>query len=423
MGAFLKESDMESLLRPTPPPSPTRPLPVHKGRRIPSTGAPLSSSPESPRSAAISLGHPKIISPAGGGAVGAGPPLAPTPSIDAAVATTAGLVRAKFAERFSASSRTAELETALTSPSPAPEPATAAATATATATAAAPNPAPPGAAPPPPPSWVDRFVSLVGAGAKVATRVGGGGIPPVASAPVLSALDAPTPASSMVPASTTPAPAPAPAGAGTSTDRHVDSTNTDHRTHHHHNLTYTTIPTSTTTAPFVPVLGPLPLTNTSNTTKNAPGPITNTSSVNQLQLHVGVLQISPWHEPFPLLADVDQYDPNTLDIVVDEEERTYWLGLLRTQAKNTASKAADSEGMSEEATKRAEAFQSALETHLTTIIDDPRAYGNLGLADVFEMREECLREFGFRDVYKSDKARENEAAMQVRMMMMMMCND
>ena len=120
MGAFLKESDMESLLRPTPPPSPTRPLPVHKGRRIPSTGAPLSSSPESPRSAAISLGHPKIISPAGGGAVGAGPPLAPTPSIDAAVATTAGLVRAKFAERFSASSRSisdADLAPASAAPS------------------------------------------------------------------------------------------------------------------------------------------------------------------------------------------------------------------------------------------------------------------------------------------------------------------
>ena len=28
------------------------------------------------------------------------------------------------------------------------------------------------------------------------------------------------------------------------------------------------------------------------------------------------------------------------------------------------------------------------------------AYGRLGLAELFEMREECLREFGFNDVYR-----------------------
>ena len=31
---------------------------------------------------------------------------------------------------------------------------------------------------------------------------------------------------------------------------------------------------------------------------------------------------------------------------------------------------------------------------------EPQAYGELGLADLLEMREECLREFGFRDVYR-----------------------
>lgn len=30
----------------------------------------------------------------------------------------------------------------------------------------------------------------------------------------------------------------------------------------------------------------------------------------------------------------------------------------------------------------------------------PGAYGQLGLADLFELREECLREFGFADVYR-----------------------
>jgi type II pantothenate kinase len=45
---------------------------------------------------------------------------------------------------------------------------------------------------------------------------------------------------------------------------------------------------------------------------------------------------------------------------------------------------------------------------------DPGAYGQLGLSDLFEMREECLREFGFSDVYRLDKEAENDVALQVR---------
>jgi type II pantothenate kinase len=44
---------------------------------------------------------------------------------------------------------------------------------------------------------------------------------------------------------------------------------------------------------------------------------------------------------------------------------------------------------------------------------DPGAYGQLGLSDLFEMREECLREFGFSDVYRLDKDTENALALQV----------
>jgi hypothetical protein len=31
---------------------------------------------------------------------------------------------------------------------------------------------------------------------------------------------------------------------------------------------------------------------------------------------------------------------------------------------------------------------------------EPGTYGQLGLADLFELREECLREFGFADIYR-----------------------
>jgi hypothetical protein len=46
-------------------------------------------------------------------------------------------------------------------------------------------------------------------------------------------------------------------------------------------------------------------------------------------------------------------------------------------------------------------------------MQDPGAYGKLGLSDLFEMREECLREFGFSDVYRLDKDKENNLALQV----------
>jgi len=38
-------------------------------------------------------------------------------------------------------------------------------------------------------------------------------------------------------------------------------------------------------------------------------------------------------------------------------------------------------------------------------MEEPSAYGKLGLANLLEMREECLREFHFVDAYRSIKQR------------------
>lgn len=42
----------------------------------------------------------------------------------------------------------------------------------------------------------------------------------------------------------------------------------------------------------------------------------------------------------------------------------------------------------------------AFTAHISKLRNEPTAYGALGLAELFEMREECLREFGFSDVYR-----------------------
>ncbi len=67
---------------------------------------------------------------------------------------------------------------------------------------------------------------------------------------------------------------------------------------------------------------------------------------NQMQLHVGVLHYLPSSEPFPLLADPNGYEPNTLDIVHDQAEMEYWLGVLEQQIGTGVEKAIACEGCS-----------------------------------------------------------------------------
>lgn len=42
---------------------------------------------------------------------------------------------------------------------------------------------------------------------------------------------------------------------------------------------------------------------------------------------------------------------------------------------------------------------------LSRLLEEPTAYGKLGLANLLELREECLREFQFIDTYRSIKQR------------------
>lgn len=42
---------------------------------------------------------------------------------------------------------------------------------------------------------------------------------------------------------------------------------------------------------------------------------------------------------------------------------------------------------------------------LKRLMEEPAAYGKLGLANLLELREECLREFQFVDAYRSIKQR------------------
>ncbi|XP_034925979.1 pantothenate kinase 2 [Populus alba] len=129
-------------------------------------------------------------------------------------------------------------------------------------------------------------------------------------------------------------------------------------------------------------------------------------------LNVGVLHLVPTLEVFPQLADPKMYEPNTIDLS-DHNELEYWFTVLSEHLSDLVDKAVASEGGTDDAKRRGDAFARAFSAHLARLMEEPAAYGKLGLANLLELREECLREFQFVDVYRSIKQRENEASLAV----------
>jgi pantothenate kinase len=130
-----------------------------------------------------------------------------------------------------------------------------------------------------------------------------------------------------------------------------------------------------------------------------------------MDLRVGVLHFTPTSEPFPLLSQLKSYQSNTLDIRNDPEEMAYWIGILQSQIPTVMEKAASSQGNTTEAWNRAALFGESLASRLSKYRDEAQsAVDRVELSDLFEVREECLREAGFHDVYKLNKDRENAAA-------------
>lgn len=130
------------------------------------------------------------------------------------------------------------------------------------------------------------------------------------------------------------------------------------------------------------------------------------------KLNVGVLHLVPSLEVFPLLADPKIYEPNTIDLS-DPGELEYWFTVLSEHLSDLVDKAVASEGGTDDAKRRGDAFARAFSAHLARLMEEPAAYGKLGLANLLELREECLREFHFFDAYRTIKQRENEASLAV----------
>lgn len=144
----------------------------------------------------------------------------------------------------------------------------------------------------------------------------------------------------------------------------------------------------------------------------APSSKGDTLRSDESNLNVGVLHLVPSLEVFPLLADPKTYEPNTIDLA-EPNELQYWFTVLSDHLPDLVDKAVASEGGTDDARRRGDAFARAFSAHLARLMEEPAAYGKLGLANLLELREECLREFNFFDAYSTIKQRENEASLAV----------
>ncbi|EGD82050.1 pantothenate kinase 4 [Salpingoeca rosetta] len=123
------------------------------------------------------------------------------------------------------------------------------------------------------------------------------------------------------------------------------------------------------------------------------------------------------HDPFvrfPLLPDLAQYKPDTIDLMLDEHARDYWLACFKGNIDREYQRALDCETEAEKQLRqRADAFRTTFLTHMNILSTDPSVYGELSVRIILELRQQCLREFGFGDIYSAVKCMENEAALAV----------
>ncbi|KAJ8449095.1 hypothetical protein Cgig2_004150 [Carnegiea gigantea] len=152
----------------------------------------------------------------------------------------------------------------------------------------------------------------------------------------------------------------------------------------------------------------------------------NTLRSDASNLNVGVLHLVPNLEVFPLLADLKTYEPNTIDL--SDHSELELMPLFLVDAVGTGSEYCLSicqilltrlwlvrvelmmlKGEVMHLLVHCQPtwlgiFQ--LQFCLTRLMEEPAAYGKLGLANLLELREECLREFQFSDAYRSIKQRQ-----------------
>lgn len=131
---------------------------------------------------------------------------------------------------------------------------------------------------------------------------------------------------------------------------------------------------------------------------------------------VGILETSTTKlAPFPLLHDAKNYSPDTL-LLNDPEAQKYWIDLLDVNIAHLVqmviSMSTTPETSLAEIETRSKAFGDMYRNHLNILRKQPAAYGEMSVRSLLNLREQCLREMQFTDVFFGVKSNENEVALK-----------
>jgi hypothetical protein len=118
----------------------------------------------------------------------------------------------------------------------------------------------------------------------------------------------------------------------------------------------------------------------------------------------------------PLNCLRGKYTSDTIDISGDVKAREYWITLLEKNVGRYTKMAGEfpEEG---DANEFEALFQRQLGMLRYSFIilmfrDEPGSYGRISISGMLSLREQCLREAGFRDVFKLVKEQENMEAVK-----------
>ncbi|MBI1367769.1 MAG: DUF89 family protein [Planctomycetes bacterium] len=114
----------------------------------------------------------------------------------------------------------------------------------------------------------------------------------------------------------------------------------------------------------------------------------------------------------PLIADLDTYRADTLDMERDADTREFWLRVFEHNTPSYTQRAISSDARPD-AAQRGAAFSAGFLTHLQTIRRDPKAIGYLSIVSLCALRRRYLLQYDFADPYLALKQQENEAALRL----------
>ncbi|KAI8811566.1 fumble-domain-containing protein [Cladochytrium replicatum] len=127
---------------------------------------------------------------------------------------------------------------------------------------------------------------------------------------------------------------------------------------------------------------------------------------------VGTLDTHPVKlTEFSLLSDSEAYQPDTQDLS-DSNLQKYWIDILDQNLSNLVELALECEGQGGNSGQRAATFEAMYRDHLQALRTQPNLYGVMTVRSLLNLREQCLQEMGFHDIFENLKKRENLAALK-----------